>query len=173
MKPPHPQLRTSAFTLAELVLALGMASVFLVGIFSVLSAGLNASGEANTDTRVSLILRDVSDRMRGKPIAEDAAPLAPQYYDVDGRWLDQEDASQSKQNNYKVTVKIAKPVNVRDHTNVLSVVVHIYWPVERVSNGTQIPVTAAPKATFSYLVSSRSGQGWKKLDPDYLPKIEG
>lgn len=169
----------AGFTLAEVVLALGLAAVFMVGIISVLGTGLTSSGDAADDARVSLILRDVHTRMRGVPLVNSATPIPPQYYDVDGVWLDQEDAAAALRNIYRVSVKIADIANPpvdgggNPVTNMKAVVVEVHWPVELVANGDALPVGAKPKLKFSYYVTPMTGNGWTKLDPTYIPRIEG
>lgn len=173
----------SAFTLVEMVLALGLTSIFLVGIITIMSSGITSSSEASNDSRLSLIVQDVANRVRGVEFLKDSqngvvSAIPNQYYSRDGRWLDQTDADQAKENAYLAVVKKGKPATQPANANMMAVVVEIYWPVNQVPNGDALPAGVKPdgsnaNAKFSTMVAPWTGKGWKDIDSTYIPKIEG
>lgn len=164
---------TLGFTLVEIVLALGVASVFLVGIVSLLSTGLASSREAAADTRVSLIVRDVASRVHGKPMVAAAPLLQPMFYTEDGKWINpMAPVSPPPSALFGVATKAVTPNPAPANTNLLAIVVDIYWPVQNGTGGPSIPTGAVPKSTFSFYVTSEAGSGWSNLDSSFTPKVE-
>jgi type II secretory pathway pseudopilin PulG len=159
--------RPRAFTLVETVMALGIAMLFLAGIFTLLSVGLTTSKEAADDTVIGLIFRETSNRVRGKPLSPAPNDPSKLFFDNRGRFVDQDTGDKSK-NAFLAVATVATPDAIPPHANLMAVVVKVYALVEP---GQTIPTTA-PKATFSLLKTSTSGQGWKQLDGTYQPKID-
>jgi uncharacterized protein (TIGR02598 family) len=172
-----PHRASAGFTLPEIVLAIGLAAAFMAGIFTVLSSGITSSSDAANDARVSLILRDVSQRMRGVPFLKEGESEKdvfedPQYYDANGVWVDRTNPAEAKSSVYKVIAKKAWPKDQPDpHTNMMTVRVEIYWPIDL--DGKVLSAGGKPKAKFSYQIAPLTGRGWTDIDPDYVPKIEG
>lgn len=154
----------------ELVLALGIAMVFLAGIFALLSIGLSTSKEAMDDTTLGLVLREASNRIRGREFAASTNNPLILYFDNRGRPLEQTPEN-VKENTFCAIATPSALSTAPPHANLLAVVVQIYGGIAQVPNAS-IPGGASPKATFSLLVTSSAGKGWKQLDSSYTPKID-
>lgn len=166
-------LGAKGFTLVEIVLALGVASVFLVGIVSLLSSGLLSSREAAGDTRVSLIVRDIANRIRGKEMQATDNLLGPVYYTADGEWIDPSaSATPLQQAHFGVKVKAVAPNPAPSNANVLAVILEVYWPIKHSSGGPEIEAGATAKTKFTYYATTAAGSGWSVIDPSFVPKIE-
>jgi uncharacterized protein (TIGR02598 family) len=160
--------RWGGFTLVETVMALGIAMLFLAGIFTVLSVGLATSKDASDDMVIGLILRETDGRIRGAAMAPAGAPRRF-YFDNRGRFVDQETGDPSK-NYFVATATVSALDAAPPDSDLAAVVVKVYPRVEPVKEAA-VPATE-PQTTFTLLKTTASGGGWKQLDPAYAPKID-
>lgn len=173
-----PSFPAAAFTLVEIVLALGVASVFLIGIVSLLVTGLDSSQAAGNDTRLSLIFRDVANRVRGAQFVADQSTLViPEvFYDAEGIVWDPNPppagAPPRPHPFYGVRTRALDidPSLKPAHSSLLAIQVEVFWPVAETSGGPQISGTA--KMHFSFYCASAAGNGWRSLDSTFVPVIE-
>jgi len=146
--------QNAAFSLVEIVIALGLVAVALVAILSLLPVAMNASRDSIGDTRASLIVQDVGSRVRGLLTnASLALPLTTNYfYNLEG--LPETNAA-SQQFLATLTLQ-SLPASAYTSLNVttnelLAASVSLRWPL---INGT-VPsgATNQPPTVFTWYVN--------------------
>lgn len=165
-------IRRFAFSLVEVVLALGIVSFALVAILGLLTVGLDSSRESIDDTAVSLLGQDSYNRVR-----TDVAKLYNQsssgstsftrsyYYDRDGRYVcDSTTTGTPPASLFYQAYATAAPLNAPpanlaptasspkfpDDYPLLGATVAVRWPVSTVST---TPPTTTAKSSFTFLLA--------------------
>lgn len=142
--------RCGAFSLVEVTLALGVVAFALVAILGLVPVALRSAKEAVDDTRVSLIMQDVSTRTR--TLFSSSSLLSPAtnwWYDTEGRYIDQSAGANFSNALYRVSIVSGDlatyPTNVTE-TTLRGVKANIFWPVDK-NSGAEIP-SSLNRATF-------------------------
>lgn len=155
--------KAPAFSLIEVVMAIGIVSFALIAIIGMIPIGLNAMKASVNDTLACLIFQDVSERITGQPYPTSSTNVL-YYYDSRGAFVDTN--STNSVPIYKVAVKIA-PLDASltngalTNANLRAVVVGI-------------SSTSSPRTNVtSFYVTPLTGPGWKVLDPaNFISEIE-
>lgn len=166
-----PRTGMAAFSLTEIVIALAIISVAMVAIIGVLPAGLTAAREATDHSVVASILENVNHRLRNEKLEADRPSFSPIYFDERGQAIpDDAPDAELKRRLYRADVSIGEWETPPAHTSGLKAVsVAISWPV----SGNGEPVGPRnPRTTVSYGVTTLAGPEWRKIDPQFEPKIE-
>ncbi len=162
--------RRRAFSLIEVVLALGIVSFALVAILGLMSVGLDSSRDSIDDTAVALLGQDAYNRVR-----TDVAKLYNQssssssattsftqsyYYDRDGRYVSNPDATAIFYHAYASVAPLnSPPANLDPATSsprfpddypLLGATVAVRWPVTTTS---ATPPATNAKSTFTFLLA--------------------
>lgn len=170
MKPPgtrtakltRPLLSLCAFSLTEVVLALGIVAFGLVAIIGLIPVGLTSLKESVEDSSTEMIMENVRSSIVGRPLAIGTSFVL--FYDADGACLGETPADPAKV-GYRVEVSFATPFDPPPNTDltVASVV------AQRLLKGVGSQVLSTTKRGF--LVTPNTGSGWRTLDPTYQPSV--
>jgi uncharacterized protein (TIGR02598 family) len=154
-----------AFSLTEVVLALGVVSFALIATLGLIPLGLTSLKDSIQDTSNSLLVESVRQTLAGFPM-----PTTPQdpeaqlslYFDDGGKYLGE---SLTAESFYCVSVKLALPdPPIPNAGNVWVALLSITWPAQ---------ATPTPANTYktSFYVAPNTGSGWKQIDPAYQEKM--
>lgn len=165
------------FSLIEVVLAMGIASVALVSILGMLPHAMESSRSSADQTAIGTVLEEVHDRIKGEPL--EAGPVAgsPFVYDQQGRFQGGssdagEVATGADQRFFRVEVELQEmPVDglPPGADGLLAAVVEISWPLDESGEPRG---SGNPKSVITYPLTTLTGPDWEIIDPDYTPKIE-
>jgi uncharacterized protein (TIGR02598 family) len=146
--------RSDAFSLVELVIAVGLMSFALVAILGLMPVGMKSVGEATDATRNSMIAADVEGRIKNMrpPIdftSTAAVSIGPLYYDRQGISL-----SAASGGFYRVDATVASTwatqlTNV-DQNYLRPVTGVIRWPID---GSTGNAVTNSSSSSFTFYVA--------------------
>ena len=158
--------RRLAFSLIEVVLALGIVSFALVAILGLLSVGLDSSRDSIDDTAVTLLGQDIYNRVRtdvAKLYYQTSASSSTSfsqsyYYDRDGRYVSDPANTAIFYHAYASVAPLnSPPPNLAptatspkfpDDYPLLGAAVAVRWPVTTTS---ATPPTSKAKSTFTFL----------------------
>ena len=149
-----------AFSLVEVVIALGLVSFALIAILGLILVGMSSLKESVADTSTSLLALNVRETLVGKRC--EAGALGPFYYDASTRYQAE---SPDADSFYRVDVTLAPPSPAIPDTKMLVASVVITWPTG--PTGEQ----GAQRFQTSFFVTPVTGAGWKSLDAAFVPKI--
>ncbi|MHA3774099.1 hypothetical protein ACXR0O_21430 [Verrucomicrobiota bacterium sgz303538] len=170
---PLPSSQTSAFTLTEIVLCLGIIATAMVALIGLLPVGVDSSREATNHTIVASILEDVHNRLEGEALKGDEASFSPAFYDEAGILIPA-DASEEDlaRRLYRAEVRIGSWEKPPENTSSLRpVTVRLYWPVNA-ATGEPPGNRSTPQTVVTYAVTALTGPDWQAIDKRYVPKVE-
>jgi uncharacterized protein (TIGR02598 family) len=143
-----------AFSLIEVVIAVGVMSFAIVAILGLMPVGLKSVGEAGDATRTSMVAADAEASIRASVLPSDftsatSRTITPIYYSREGIRL-----TSSSGGFYRVDATIAATwatslPNV-DQTFLRPVTAVLRWPIDT-SNGN--PVTNNSSSSFTFYVT--------------------
>jgi len=145
-----PPTRASAFSLVEVVLAMGIISFGLLAVIGLMPVGLNTMRDAMDDTAEALIANRVTGEVMLTPFSEMDTVFNGRIY-----FFDEEGQAQSGETNftrYRVTTRIVTPdfpgannapVILTDHLKVVSVEVATQNAPGSIINRFDIPVPSS------------------------------
>jgi uncharacterized protein (TIGR02598 family) len=148
--------RSHAFSLVEVVIAVGLMSFALVAIFGLMPVGMKSVGEAVDATRTSMIAADVEGRIKNMrpPIdfsSSAAVAVGPFYYDRQGVSV-----TGASGGFYRVDATVASTwatqfTNVDQTQSYLRPATGVIrWPID---NSTGNPMTNGSSSTFTLYVA--------------------
>ncbi len=163
--------RRGAFSLIEIVLALGVAAFVLVALLSLTSVGMNSLNDSGHDTITGMVLKDVRLQLIGTEIAPTTAPVY--YYSKEAVRLDQSVAADVARNYYRVRVDKTPPSGFADIDDggLMAVMALIEWPAATVANGAPPTASEQNRKESTFLVGTGSTQKWQALDSSFQPRI--
>jgi uncharacterized protein (TIGR02598 family) len=143
--------RSGAFSLVEVVIAVGLMSFALVAIFGLMPVGMKSVGEATDATRTSMIAADAEGRIKNSRPPVDFASAAavavgPLYYDRNGIAL-----PSSTGGFYRVDATVgstwAAPLTNVDQSYLRPVTAIVRWPIDTTTGN---PVTNNSSNSFTF-----------------------
>jgi len=149
-----------AFSLTEVVIALGIVSFALIAIVGLIPLGLNSLKDSVSDSTMSLLISNIRGSLAGQPFK--AGTLDPLYYESSARL---QGTASDANSYYRVDVTVAEPGQSIPNANLLVATLKISWPVS-------VPEANRQSYVTSVLVSPLTGAGWSSLDSTFEPKIE-
>lgn len=175
------------FSLVEIVLALGIATIALVSMIGFLPKAMEGASDGADQTAIGLMLEDVHDRIEGallkvgevSVLDQDGKVVgkSPFFYDQRGVYVDPNKVA-SEQDSivtgrfYRVEVEIVKPESSASTTNlgeVLAIKVDLFWPIKEDGEAFR---PDKPGSSVTYFTAAKTGPGWRNTDSTYEPKIE-
>ena len=154
--------KAAAFSLAEVVIALGLVSFSVIATFGLIAVGLDSSRESVNDTIVGLIFRDAASRIEGKPLAATGANPYSYYYDRNGVAVN---SIADPSAYYEVKVSLVNPSG--GSGSLLAVLIEARWPL--VSGA--LAANSKTSTTTTYVTTLTPPQ-WKDLQNSFVEKVE-
>ncbi|PTY01609.1 hypothetical protein DB346_12785 [Verrucomicrobia bacterium LW23] len=156
----HAGTRRGAFSLVEVVIALGVVSFALIAILGMILVGMTSLKDSVADTSTSLLALNVREALVGKPCV--AGPLDPLYYDAGARL---QGGTADSDSFYRVDVTLAPPNPAIAGSGMMVASVVITWPAGAAGEA------GAQRFQTSFYVTPLTGPGWQALDTNSIPKI--
>ncbi len=176
---PTPSARRNAFTLAEILITIGIIATVVISLLALLPAGMEASNNAAHKTVTAVILEDLHDRLEAEQttlIEGEVGDGTKFFYDSQGVYIPPEADEEAKERRLywaKVNLVDIKPENLpttqRDSSDLMAIRVELYWPVNPDSGE---PLREEPGTEITYYATSLAGVDWKTIDQEFEPRIE-
>lgn len=172
--PPKPR----GFSLIEITITLGIATIALVSILGMLPQALRLSRDSADRTAIGALLEDVHDRVEGQPLEAGTPEISPLFYDQQGKHVDPEAEVENPlvggpffrvDLSLRVTDESVKPGHFRPDKEFYSMRIDVSWPLQE--DREPLP-DREPGVTIAYPVTTLTGPDWEAIDPEYVPKIE-
>ena len=177
--PPHQASRQppTAFTLAEVVITLGIVGSVLLTLLGLLVMAVDLSADASRNTVLGIIVEDLHESIRGEPLV--AGTLAePRFYDQrgarvrgqPGAWEFSSPLATAPMFRAEVRLEPIHPSQAPANADGLLALRHVIHA--RIHPDTGEPLQPEhPEWELVSLVGTATAPMWRQIDPSYQPKI--